>query len=145
MQWFGSKMKLLFYLDAYVDVYGKMCDFCIHYFSVATIIRVVLMDFIAGCGLWINNFPVQNFVRKIFLSWQQKSVLRIVKCQMNHMINRFPYMQKEYMFVISKHYLFSNMSIKKLFLSNKPSSFFRSPDLKKIYIYFWLKFMKVET
>ena len=34
-----------------------------------------------GCGLWINNFSVQNCVRKIFISQQQKIVLKIAKCQ----------------------------------------------------------------
>ena len=51
-----------------------------------------------GCGLWINNFSVQNCVRKIFISQQQKIVLKIAKCQNNRKIDSFPYMQKHLMF-----------------------------------------------
>ena len=51
-----------------------------------------------GCGLWINNFTVQNCVRKIFISRQHKKIPKIAKCRKNHVINSFLYMQKHYIF-----------------------------------------------
>ena len=48
-----------------------------------------------GCGLWINKFTVQSCVRKIFISQQQKDILKIAKCQKNRVINSFLYMQKK--------------------------------------------------
>ena len=58
-----------------------------------------------GCGLWNNNHTVQNFVRKIFISQQQK------KLPNTFVIDSFPYMQKHYMIMISsctkKNWVFS--------------------------------------
>ena len=42
-----------------------------------------------GGGLWINNFTVQNCVRNIFISRQQKQIPKIANCQKNRVIDSF--------------------------------------------------------
>ena len=42
------------------------------------------------CWWWIRNFPVQNCVKKIFISQQQTSVPKIAECKKIRVIDSFP-------------------------------------------------------
>ena len=88
-------------------------------FSYKMIESVEMICLRRGCGFWINHFTVQNGVRKIFISQQQKKIPKIAKCQKNRVIDSFQYMQKHYMFFHQKHYLFDNMSQKILIFDKK--------------------------
>ena len=57
-----------------------------------------------GIGLWTNKFPVQNYLKKIFINRQNKSVPKIGKYQKSLLIDSFPLIQKTYFTTCPKKY-----------------------------------------